>query len=897
MTPTTTTWTKLLDLLFEDDLVGRCLLAPDGSILRANSEWLRSTGFTREVVGEDIVALFPEVRDMTLALHARARAGHRIEVPRHAQTVNGRKTWWEGCIDPVPMEGGTGLLITARKVMGAEMGIAREAARSEPRAALLDGDERFRALLDQVGDAFVMHDFEGRLLDVNRCACERLGYTREELLGMRVTDIEQDFDLAAAQREWAKIRPGEPFMLLGHNRRKDGTTFPVEVRFACLDLYGKRLFFGLARDISDRVRAETALRESELLYSFLFTLAPAGVVFLDETGQIYAFNDQAHEALGYTREEFAKLRISDIDADESPEDVRRHVLRIFDAGVSEFDARHRAKSGELRHVRARSRVVHLGGKRCILSVWQDVTDRKQREEALRESESRLRALAEALRESEARLRAALEATPDAVIVSRLRDGVYTAANDGFERLCGWARSEIIGKTGPELNIWVDLEDRRRLLDDLIQHHFVQSAEARFRRKDGSVFTGWVSARTFEADGERYLLAITRDISDLRAAEAALREADRQKDQFLAMLSHELRNPLAPIRNSLYLLDRAAPDGEQARRAKAILHRQVGQLTWLIDDLLDVTRITHGKVQLQRERLDLNELAHRTVEDHRTGFVKGDVRMEVLPAPAEVWVNGDRVRLTQVIGNLLQNAAKFTPHGGKATVSVESDDARGEAVLTVRDTGSGIDPEMLPRVFQAFTQADTTLDRSKGGLGLGLALVKGLVELHGGSVSAASAGPGKGAAFTVRLPLDETVAQVLDRCDAGGAVVRCRVLVIEDNQDAADSLRDVLQLDGHVVEVAYTGREGIEKAHAFRPDVVLCDIGLPGLDGYGVARAMRAAPELGRVALVAVSGYTQPEDVARSKEAGFDAHLAKPPSVEKLTLALEEAGALSQSRAV
>jgi two-component system CheB/CheR fusion protein len=386
------------------------------------------------------------------------------------------------------------------------------------------------------------------------------------------------------------------------------------------------------------------------------------------------------------------------------------------------------------------------------------------------------------------------------------------------------------------------------------------------------------------------------VTELRASEAALREADRQKNEFLAMLSHELRNPLAPIRNSLYILEHAVPGGEQARRAQAVIDRQIGQMTWLIDDLLDVTRITSGKIRLRHERLDLNALAQRTVEDHRTLFAKSDVRLEVLPARAEVWVDGDRVRLAQVVGNLLQNAAKFTPRGGKTTVSVQEDAARGEAILAVRDTGAGIEPEMLARLFHPFAQADVTLDRSKGGLGLGLALVKGLVELHGGSVSAESGGPGQGAAFTISLPLHVTAARIApSQRGLGGDGAPRRVLIIEDNDDAAETLREALELLEHVVEVAYNGPDGIAKARAFHPDVVLCDIGLPEMDGYEVARRLRADPELGHVALVAVSGYAQPEDVAMALEAGFDTHLAKPPSIDTLERALTEAGNTRQDK--
>jgi PAS domain S-box-containing protein len=982
----------LTDLLFEKAEIGLCLVAPDGSILRANREWLRSTGFSLgDVLGADIVSLFPETRDMAVSLHARARAGYHVEVSRHAQRIDGRDTWWEGSLDPVPMEGGTGLLVTAREVTGEERGrILGCGARPHLDAPTLDIEAQLLTFLDQTGDAFFLHDFEGRFLDVNHCACERLGYTREELLRMTVMDVEQDFDLAAAQRQWAKIRPGEPFMLHGHNRRKDGTTVPVEVRFACLDINGQRLFFGLNRDITDRVRAETSLRESELLYKSLFTVAPAGVVVLDENGQLYAFNDQAHEYLGYTREEFGKLRVSDIDPDEGPDEVRQHVLQIIEARSAEFDARHRSKSGELKRVRVRARAMQLGGKWRVLAVWQDVTEQKRTEEALRESESLYRSLftlapsgvivldqtgqfrafndqaheylgytreefaklkipdidpdrspedvhrrvleifeagsaefdarhraksgelrqvrvrtrvvelggkrrllsvwqdvterkqwEEALRASEARLLAAFEATPDAINITRLRDSVYTAVNDGFERLSGWARSDIIGKTALQVGIWVDLEQRRRLLEGLAGRNSVQTVETTFRRKDGSLFTAWLSARTFEADGERFVLAITRDISDLRRAEAALRDADHRKDNFLGMLSHELRNPLAPIRNALYILDHAEPSGQQARRAKEVANRQLAHITRLVDDLLDVTRIARGKIQLRRSGVDLAELARRTAEDHRALMQDRGIELRLVIPPAPVVVNGDETRLAQVLGNLLHNASKFTPADGHVALTVGHQG--GSAVVHVRDTGVGMDVETLRTLFEPFTQAKQTLARSEGGLGLGLALVKGLVTMHGGDVSARSAGVGRGTEFVLTLPLDRRHSIRARPPQRGGERARAvprHVLVVDDSHDAAATLAELLEMEGHKVAVAHDGPSALALAQAHAPDVVLCDIGLPGMDGYEVARQLRARGQPG-LRLVAVSGYAQPEDLVRASEAGFDAHVAKPPDPEEL----------------
>jgi signal transduction histidine kinase/ActR/RegA family two-component response regulator len=377
-----------------------------------------------------------------------------------------------------------------------------------------------------------------------------------------------------------------------------------------------------------------------------------------------------------------------------------------------------------------------------------------------------------------------------------------------------------------------------------------------------------------------------DIIERTQANALLTDADRRKNEFLSMLSHELRNPLAPIRNSIYILGRAAPGGEQALRAQAVIDRQVGYMTRIIDDLLDVTRISSGKINLQPELLNLNEVAQRTVEDHRGGFVESGVGLEMRAATEPVWVEGDRTRLSQVIGNLLQNAVKFTPRDGKTTVSVEADSARGRAIVRVGDSGRGIAQEILPHLFQPFTQADTSLDRGKGGLGLGLSLVKGLVEMHGGSVHAESGGSDKGATFTVALPLRAAGPIGTPRSRASTKGEARRVLIIEDNVDAANTLREVLELGGHHVEIAFSGPEGLEKARASRSEVVICDIGLPEMDGYAVARAMRAAPDLDRIALVALSGYAAPADVAKAKEAGFDAHLAKPPSMEAIERVLE-----------
>ncbi len=365
---------------------------------------------------------------------------------------------------------------------------------------------------------------------------------------------------------------------------------------------------------------------------------------------------------------------------------------------------------------------------------------------------------------------------------------------------------------------------------------------------------------------------------LRAANERLRETDRRKDEFLAMLSHELRNPLAPIRNAVSILTHASPSVEQAARAKDVIRRQVDHLARLVDDLLDVTRIARGKIELRREPVDLVAVVQRAAEDHRPLMHERGLSLALELPGAPAWVHGDATRLTQVLGNLLQNAAKFTDRGGRVTVSLTLDGPAAE--VRVKDTGIGMDAPLLDRVFDPFVQADQSLARTQGGLGLGLALVKGVAELHGGMVHAESAGPGHGAEFVVRLPLVDSEQAVPGDAHRAPRTQARRVLVVDDNRDAADSLAQILELLGQEADVAYDGPSAIEKARSSPPDVVLCDIGLPGMSGYEVAKALRAL--LGEtVKVFAVSGYARAEDVERAREAGFDGHVAKPPDPESI----------------
>ncbi|MFL6293311.1 MAG: MEDS domain-containing protein [Thermoanaerobaculia bacterium] len=361
--------------------------------------------------------------------------------------------------------------------------------------------------------------------------------------------------------------------------------------------------------------------------------------------------------------------------------------------------------------------------------------------------------------------------------------------------------------------------------------------------------------------------------------AALERADRAKEELLAMLAHELRNPLGTISNAIQVLRLKGEGDETWHRAIDAAERQVLHQTLLVDDLLEASRVTRGEVELHCESLDLAELVRETVEGYRETLLHAGLALDLELPAGPLPVQGDRLRLSQALANLLHNATKFTPPGGRVAVRAHLADPR-RIELSVRDSGQGIAPEVLPHVFEVFAQGDRSLDRARGGLGVGLAVVKGLVEMHGGEVRAASAGLGQGSEITLLLPLDQGASLAAPQeeipvvAQAPQASHR-RILVVEDNEDAAATLRDFLELSGHEVELASSGSDGVQAAHEFHPEVVLCDLGLPGMDGYEVAAALRSDPETASAKLIAVTGYGREEDRRKSKEAGFDLHLTKP----------------------
>jgi two-component system CheB/CheR fusion protein len=463
-----------------------------------------------------------------------------------------------------------------------------------------------------------------------------------------------------------------------------------------------------------------------------------------------------------------------------------------------------------------------------------------------------------------------------VLLFALPEGRLVAANDYFLRMFGYTRAEVEqgaltwrSLTPPE---YVAVSEEQ--LAGLAATGRVGPYEKEYLRKDGS--RSWmVLAGASLGDGTVVKYGI--DVSDRKRAEEALREADRRKDEFLAMLGHELRNPLAPLRGAMEALRRRQLDGDAVERAYAMMERQVGHLTRLVDDLLDVSRITRGLVELRRGPVNLADVADQATE-MVTPAVEGrghDLSVALPRKPLRV--EGDAARLTQVVFNLLNNAAKYTDPGGKIWLAVEREG--GQAVVRVRDSGQGMKAELVPKVFDLFTQGERTPHRSQGGLGLGLTLVKRLVEMHGGAVEARSEGPGRGSEFVVRLPALATEAEkpppARTPVPPPAGVQVDRALVVDDNCDVAESLTWVLEGPAGEIKMVHSGPAAIQLAGQWLPDIILCDLGMPGMDGYETCRRLRQLPGLGKVLIAAVSGYGSEEDRRQSKEAGFDRHLVKP----------------------
>jgi PAS domain S-box-containing protein len=455
-------------------------------------------------------------------------------------------------------------------------------------------------------------------------------------------------------------------------------------------------------------------------------------------------------------------------------------------------------------------------------------------------------------------------------------GRAPALNDAVDRYCG--SFKLFAGDGSPI-----AHDRCWMALALRDGKEYNGHEIVVERPDGSRLTALAHANPFQDETGRVFGAVNVlvDISERKRVEEALRAADRNKNDFLAMLAHELRNPLAPLRNGLEIMRRAGVQGSVSAEAYTMMERQLGHMVRLIDDLLDVSRITRGKVKLQKERIDIATVVQDAVETSRQLIDAAGHHLSVQLPQRPVFISADRTRLAQVFANLLNNSAKYTPPGGHIQLTVRR--LGTDVVVSVKDDGTGIQPDMLAKVFEAFMQADRSLERSQGGLGIGLSLVKGLVQMHGGTVEARSDGPGRGSEFIVRLsdalaPAPGTSSRGVRAANGGPAY---RILIVDDNRDAAVSLAMMLRLMGHETLTVHDGEAAVESAAAFQPDIVLLDIGLPKLNGYDACREIRAQEGGASIVLIALTGWGQDEDKRHSREAGFNFHMIKPVDPEAL----------------
>ena len=498
---------------------------------------------------------------------------------------------------------------------------------------------------------------------------------------------------------------------------------------------------------------------------------------------------------------------------------------------------------------------------------------------------------EALRHTEVRYRRLFQTAKDGILILDAHSGHIVDANAFMEGLVGLEAGQLIGKQLYEIGLFKDIAANKAAFVELQHNRYIRHEHLPVRNKRGGTVHVEFIANVYQEDDRSVAQCNVRDISarvdlEKKVAQQAAILADeaRNKDEFLAMLSHELRNPLAPIRSAVHLLklhQQAAIDPIQ-RQAMDVIDRQVGNLTKLVNDLLEVSRVLNGRVHLNMQTVDIEEVMEHAVQTVRPLLDQHRHTLVIHACDEPMWVRADALRMEEVLINLLTNAVKYTPTDGN--IEVECHSGKEEVCIDIRDNGIGIQPDLLPHIFDLFIQADRSLDRAQGGLGVGLSLAHRLVSLQGGTIHASSAGLGKGSTFSVRLPVIVTPGSATgtpELAHAGAVNTGSRVLVVDDNMDHAMMLSGTLRHKGYNVQTAHTGPDGLQIAQQWLPEVVLLDIGLPGISGYEVARRLRATIATANMRLIALTGYGQESDIALTREAGFDAHLVKPYDFEEL----------------
>ncbi|QBQ53960.1 PAS domain S-box protein [Nitrosococcus wardiae] len=859
----------------EDAIISKTL---EGIILSWNRGAERLFGYTAaEAVGQSITLIIPpERQEEERLILEKLRRGQRI---KHFETVRvskeGRRIDISLTISPILDD--TGRIIGASK-------IARDiTGRKQAEKALRESEERFRTLSENIPQLAWMTQPDGWIFWYNQRWFDYTGTTLEQMQGWGWQAVHHPNHVARVTEKIKRaFESGEPWEDTFPLRGKDGQyRWFLSRAFPIRDASGNiTRWFGTNTDITDLLQTQEALHQSQQRLELALQASQAGIWgWTVSENRIDGWNPQYRELYGFTPDETISFKAW--LARVHPDDRERLSARFQQMLTTPDD---NVWDEEFRILHPQRGERWLGGLgRCfrdergqvprMAGVNFDITERKRAAEALRDNEQRLRLALEAGRMGTWEWHIPTNTVTWSASLEALHGrtpGTFTGTFDAYQQdIHPDDREQVIN------SITAALEQGK-------EHHI----EYRIVWADGSVH--WVEGRgkLFQDEQGKPLrmIGICMDISDRKRYERELQEADRRKNEFLATLAHELRNPLAPIRNAVQiLLVKDSPDPE-LQWARKIIDQQAQQMARLLDDLLDVSRIAHDKLELRKERIELATAIHNAVEISRPLIDSGGHELTIVLPPKPVYLNADPVRLAQIFSNLLNNAAKHTEEGSH--IQLISEQQGSEIVISVKDDGIGIATEVLPRIFDIFSQEKRVLERSQGGLGIGLSLVRGLVELHGGNVEARSEGPGQGSEFIVRLPLlvqpavERPQPQSKERKQA--YVTKRRLLIVDDCKDSADSLAMLLKMIGHEVYTAYEGEEAIMAAAKLKPEVLLLDIEMPKLSGYDTCRHIRQQSWGKKMLLIAMTGWGQEDDRRRTKEAGFNYHMVKPVNPDALT---------------
>lgn len=875
------------------------MLSPEGRIKTWNLGAERIKGYrAEEIIGRHFSCFFPQEaidRGQPDEELRRSAAEGRLEDEGWRIRKDGSQFWANVVITPLRDKDGKlrGFTKVTRDLTQwreaeeyARRLLQEEAARKAAEASTQDAQqareqerrqrEQLHVTLSSIGDAVIVTDVRGRITFMNPVAVMLTGWAPEEAAGQPLDQvfriINEETRQPVENPAMKVLREGVIVGLANHTvlLARDGREVPIDdsgapIRGEDGKTAGVVLVF---RDVTEARKSLAA----QLLLASIVESSDDAIISKDLNGIITSWNRAAERLYGYTAKEMVGQPLSILVPPDHLDELPAIVERIKrDERVEHFETVRISKDG--RRVDVSLTVSPIKNEDGTITgaskIARDITARKRNEQALRTAEQQLQIVVDSM---------------SAPVTRCSRDLRYRWVSKPYAAWLGRSPEEFPGQLIRDVLGPRAFESLRPYFDRVLAGETVRYEEQVDYRGLGRRWVSAVYTPTLDPQGKPDgWVAVVLDIDDRKRAEQELKDANRLKDEFLAMLAHELRNPLAPIRNTLQIMKLPGVDQPTLDNVREIAERQVEHMTRLLDDLLDVARISRGRIELRKTVTDVATVVTRTAEAVRSLVDERQQTLTMSLPPGALLVEGDSTRLEQVVMNLLHNAAKYTDPGGQISLIGEREDS--QVVLRVRDTGIGIAPDMLPHIFDLFVQAERRLDRSRGGIGIGLTLVKKLVELHGGRIEVSSPGLGQGSEFVVRLPAlasprrveSATNAKVVD----APALPRRRVLVVDDNHDAADSLAMLLKLSRQEVRVAYDGPSALVQAKDFRPEVIMLDIGMPGMDGYEVARKLKAEPDSERIVLIAVTGWGQEEDQQRSRAAGFDAHMIKPANPQTL----------------